>query len=43
MKNALLGCFLLLQFSLFAQIPSTSITAVYENGTQQIIPIGQTI
>ena len=36
MNKALLGCFLLLQFSLFAQIPSTSITAVYENGTQQI-------
>lgn len=36
MNNTLLGCFLLSQFSLFAQIPSTGITAVYENGTQQI-------
>jgi hypothetical protein len=36
MKNTLLGCFLLYQFSSFAQIPSTGTKDMYENGTQQI-------
>jgi|LakMenEpi03Aug12_release.lakeMendotaPanAssembly.Ray.scaffolds.fasta_scaffold2150694_1 hypothetical protein len=36
MKNTLLGCFLLYQFSSFAQIPSTGTKDMYENGTQLI-------
>jgi hypothetical protein len=36
MNNTLLGCFLLYQFSSFAQIPSTGTKDMYENGTQKI-------
>jgi hypothetical protein len=36
MNNTLLGCFLVYQFSSFAQIPSTGTKDMYENGTQQI-------
>jgi hypothetical protein len=36
MNNTLLGCFLVYQFSSFAQIPSTGTKDMDENGTQQI-------